>query len=407
MPNRTLQENIGLYQSSECTNSMSPSSPPPLSPVSPPSNLNNDLPLHRMDNPKHEFDSNPFMKKASSLCNLETQLSPPGRSQLHSSKEEPISAADKLVDSCAEYLDKSRTIDIKIKREGSLQDNEIKKKESVVRFIPVVLEDDYYSKTDSKSTLRTPLTNPKKCNKADSEKLDRPFERNSVSYGTLPHALKKQQKHVRSLIVPKMRKMFEKSKSAEPEGYLAPPSRKIKLKIQVDPPKSPSSHANDQNSNHHQDGTESVSSFVALNKNLLDVVDNKRKLFAGERGKSASFSSNGDEWSISEEFDRSSENDGVLVKPRSKNNDSPSQSHQEQNLNNDNIWQHVSSTDPRKFKNPTLDNEACINITPDSNSSESNENDVNVLNNKSFVNKCVSKVKNLVNSKQSSPQPGQ
>ena len=204
-----------------------------------------------------------------------------------------------------------------------------------------------------------------------------------------------------------MRKMFEKSKSADPEGYPAPPSRTIKLKIQVNPPKSPSSHASDPNSHHHQDGTESVSSFVALNKNLLDVVDNKRKLFAGERGKSASFSSNGDEWSVSEEFDQSSENDGALVKPRSKENDSSSQHYRERNLNNGMISKHVSFTDPRKFKSPTLDNVASLNITPDSNSSESIENDVNILNNKSFVNKCVSKVKNLVNSKQSSPQPGQ
>ena len=42
-----------------------------------------------------------------------------------------------------------------------------------------------------------------------------------------------------------------------------------------------------------------------------------------------------------------------------------------------------------------------------SSSSSSTENNANVLNNKSFVNKCVSKVKNLVNSKQGSPQPGQ
>ena len=343
------------------------------------------------------------MKKASSLNNIETQLSPPERSQLPLSKEEPFDSADKLINSCTKYLDENRSIDIKIKRECSL--DETKKKESVVRFIPVVVADDYHSKNDFDCSVSTPITDPKKFNKAETEKLGRPFERNSTSYGTLPNVLKKQQKHVRSLIVPKMRRMFEKSKSAEPEGNVALPSRTIRLKIQVDPPQSSSSHSSQESSNNHQDGTESVSSFVAVNKNLLDVVDNKRKAFA-ERGKSASFSSNGDEWSVSEEFDQSSENDGITVQSQCKNKESPSH-HNDQIFHNEGAAKHFPSTEVNKSIRSINNGEAFTNITADSNSSSSNENDVNVLNNKSFVNKCVSKVKNLVNSKQSSPQPGQ
>ena len=72
--------------------------------------------------------------------------------------------------------------------------------------------------------------------------------------------------------------MFEKSKSAEPEGSSAVPSRTVRLKIQIDPPKSPLSNRNNEElSNTRKDGTESVNSFLAVDKDLLEVVDRKRK----------------------------------------------------------------------------------------------------------------------------------
>ena len=368
---------------------------------------------YKEGNTNIKSNSNPFMKKASSLTNIETQVSPTERSQLNCSNEKLLdAAADTLVNSCNQYLDQNRTIDIKIEREPS-KDNE--RKNSIVRFIPVVLEDGYYSKNNA-STLNE-IDDTKQGNKSNFEKsIQPPFHRGSVTYGTLPHVLKKQQKHVRSLIVPKMRKMFEKSKSAEPEGQISGPSRTVKLKIQIDPPKSPSLYKNKEYGTSHKDGTESVSSFVAVNKNLLEVVDNKRKKLAGERQRSASFSSNGgDEWSFSEGYDQTPEDSGTTDNSITSSKTEPSSNHQmEPGLANDvssNV-QRISSNKSgsnQSSKTPISNNSEILTNQPvDSHSSSSsNENNANVLNNKSFVNKCVSKVKNLVNSKQSSPQPGQ
>ena len=392
--------------------SMVPSSPslpvPPTSPVSATiispssstvSQSNSLTSPPRYNAPTH---SNPFMKKASSLTNI--RASPPARSQLHSSTEKLLdAAADKLVNSCNQYLDQNRAIDIKIERVSSLPNGEKDKQEKGVRYIPVVLEDGYYSKKRSQSRS----FEPSKGSKFTFERTDKPFDRGSLSYGTLPHVLRKQQRHVRSLIVPKMRKMFEKSKSAEPEGNISLPGRTVKLKIKIDPPQSPSFQTRNKDDHlRHKDGTESVSSFVAVNKNLLEVADNKRNKLPGERQRSASFSSNGDEWSLSEGYDQTpEENSGD-----SNNFCSNRGENALPNLNND-----VTSSDDdvsnstfvkNKSKVP-INNEGINKGCSNSSGTSSNDNNGNVLNNKSFVNKCVSKVKNLVNSKQSSPQPGQ
>lgn len=265
------------------------------------------------------------------------------------------------------------------------------------------MEDGYYSKKRSQPRS----AEASKGSKFSFDRSDEPFERGSPSYGTLPHVLRKQQRHVRSLIVPKMRKMFEKSKSCEPEGNTSLPGRTVKLKIKIDPPQSPSfQNKNKDDYPRHKDGTESVSSFVAVNKNLLEVVDNKRNKLPRERQRSASFSSNGDEWSLSEGYDLTpDENSGE------SNNFSSIRGEQTlTNLNND-----VTSSDD-EVSNPTFvknksrnpnNNEGMNKGCSNSSGNSSNDNNGNVLNNKSFVNKCVSKVKNLVNSKQSSPQPGQ
>jgi hypothetical protein len=152
-------------------------------------------------------------------------------------------------------------------------------------------------------------------------------------------------------------------------------------------------------SNTRKDGTESVNSFLAVDKDLLEVVDRKRKTLPGERHRSASFSSNGDEWSLSEGYDQTPE-DGAA------DGTSPAS------------FRAQSSNDPLSnqrypINGIGLDNRLNNNFESfsekelDKSSSSSTENNANVLNNKSFVNKCVSKVKNLVNSKQGSPQPGQ
>jgi hypothetical protein len=352
------------------------------------------------------------MKKASSLTNIETQVSPTERSQLKCSTEKLLdAAADTLVNSCNQYLDQNRTIDIKIERVSSLPEGDKERKNSIVRFIPVVLEDGYYSKNNTSKSNE--IDDTKQGNTSNFEKsIQPPFDRGSFTYGTLPHVLKKQQKHVRSLIVPKMRKMFEKSKSAEPEGQITGPSRTVKLKIQIDPPKSP---RNKEYGTSHKDGTESVSSFVAVNKNLLEVVDNKRKKLAGERQRSASFSSNGgDEWSFSEGYDQTPEDSGTTDNSITSSKNETSSNHQiAPGLANDDSSnkQRISSKSGNQtYKSPISSNSENLSNQPvdsNSSSSSSNENNANVLNNKSFVNKCVSKVKNLVNSKQSSPQPGQ
>merc|ERR1712061_404655 len=263
--------------------------------------------------------------RTSSLTSIETEApTSSARSQLHSSKDRSLDiAVDRVVNSCNQYLDDNRTVAIKIERENSRPDDievEKEKKESVIRFIPVVIDENYYARQPSSEINRTPpLKTPKKLFTLDLEKTNNPIERGSSSYGTLPHVLRRQQKHVRSLIVPKMRKMFEKSKSAEPEGSSAVPSRTVRLKIQIDPPKSPlSNRYKEELSNTRKDGTESVNSFLAVDKDLLEVVDRKRKTLPGERHRSASFSSNGDEWSLSEGYDQTPE-DGA-ADGTSKNN---------------------------------------------------------------------------------------
>ena len=345
--------------------------------------------------------------RASSLTNIETEApTSSARSQLHSSKDGSLDiTVDTVVNSCNQYLDDNRTVAIKIERENSRPDDievEKEKKESVIRFIPVVIDENYYAKQPSSEINQTPpLKTPKKLFTLDLEKTNNPIERGSSSYGTLPHVLRRQQKHVRSLIVPKMRKMFEKSKSAEPEGSSAVPSRTVRLKIQIDPPKSPLSNRNNEElSNTRKDGTESVNSFLAVDKDLLEVVDRKRKTLPGERHRSASFSSNGDEWSLSEGYDQTPEDgaaDGTSpanFRVQSSNDPLSNQRYPRNGIGLDNRL----NNNCESFSEKELDK---------SSSSSSTENNANVLNNKSFVNKCVSKVKNLVNSKQGSPQPGQ
>ena len=407
------QNNTEQSKLSESVKSIDPSSPslpvPPTSPVSPTIislssgevKTTNSLTSPPRYNPPS--NSNPFLKKASSLTNI--RASSPERSHLHSSTEKLLdAAADKLVNSCNQYLDQNRAIDIKIERVSSNGEKEEKDKpEKGVRYIPVVLEDGYYSKKRSQSKeSETP-----KGSKFGFDKALEPFDRSSVSYGTLPHVLRKPQRHVRSLIVPKMRKMFEKSRSAEPEGNTSLSGRTVKLKIKIDPPQSPSFQNRSKEDYHRpKDGTESVSSFVAVNKNLLEVVDNKRKKLIGERQRSASFSSNGDEWSLSEGYDLTpEENSGESNGFYGKRNENELPNQIDDSISSDEETPNSSFHRNRSINQNN--NEGISKGSSNSSGSNSNDNNGNLLNNKSFVNKCVSKVKNLVNSKQSSPQPGQ
>ena len=397
------------------------SPPPPSTLSSNPLGLDNEISPRTDDLLSHQkSNSNLFMKKASSMTNIKAEDSPSAlRSQTHSSKENLLlaDAANKLVNSCNKYLDQNNrtgrsvttgtggTIDIKIERVCSLPEGDTaeKRENSNVRFIPVVLEEDYYSNNRNKSSGTSSLVDPKRDSQFNSEKHSQSFDRGSASYGTLPHVLRKQQKHMRSLIVPKMRRMFEKSKSAEPEG----PSRMVKLKIQIDPPKSPSSNQRKEIAHTPKDGTESVSSFVAVNKNLLDVVDGKRKKLARDLQGSESFSSNGDEWSLSEAYDQTPSDEGETTDSNSLSKKDSATVPSQHFSPNGAISKQYPSIDYNRSKEPANNGEIFTDIPVDCNNGGSNENNANVLNNKSFVNKCVSKVKNLVNSKQGSPQPGQ
>ena len=90
-------------------------------------------------------------------------------------------------------------------------------------------------------------------------------------------------KQVRSLIVPKMRRMFEKSRSAEPEVTRpTTTTRNIKINIQSD--------CSSGSNRARGDGTESVCSFV--------VVDKPNSL-----GLKRDESPNLSEWSLSDEPD--------------------------------------------------------------------------------------------------------
>ena len=337
-------------------------------------------------------------------------MSSPPRSQTNTSNSDSLDAAtDTLVDSCSRYLDENRVIDIPIKKDCKPPPSIHEQRETFVRIIPVVLADDYHSKPGPGGEIKTSINKFKNDNLTEIEKLGQRNNRNSLSYGTLPNALKKQQKHVRSLIVPKMRRMFEKSKSVEPERTVLTPSRTIRIKIQDESPQSP---AHERRENDYlsklrcdQDGTESVSSFVAVNKNLLDVVDNKRKKYTSERGKSASLSSIGDEWSPSEDLDQFSDNNVGATKPRCQNAEADRLSQQHQEFNQDKIPKDDFDPNDEIKSEISIDGGGLSNDA--SNEEDNNENDVNLISNKSFVNKCVSKVKSLVNSKQSSPQPGQ
>jgi len=403
------QDDIRSNMSGESVDPSSPSLPvPPTSPVSATLvSLSSNIvgPTISLTSPPRynpPSNSNPFMKKASSLTNI--RASSPERSQLHSSTEKLLdAAADKLVNSCNQYLDQNRAIDIKIERVSSLPNGDKDKQEKGVRYIPVVLEDGYYSKKRSQPRE----SEAAKGNKFGFEKFGEPFDRGSATYGTLPHVLRKQQRHVRSLIVPKMRRMFEKSKSAEPEGNSSLPGRTVKLKIKIDPPQSPSFQSKSKEEYHRpKDGTESVSSFVAVNKNLLEVVDNKRSKLPGERQRSASFSSNGDEWSLSEGYDLTpDDNSGASNNFVTRRNESKLPDQNDNSISSDDEMSNPSFVRNRS-KNP-INIEDLSKGSYNSSGNSSNDNNGNVLNNKSFVNKCVSKVKNLVNSKQSSPQPGQ
>merc|ERR1712223_1679317 len=135
-------------------------------------------------------------------------------------------------------------------------------------------------------------------------------------------------------------------------------------------------------------------------------VDNKRSKLPGERQRSASFSSNGDEWSLSEGYDLTpDDNSGESNNFVTRRNDSKLPDQNDNSISSDDAMSNPSYVRNRS-KNP-INIEDLSKGSYNSSGNSSNDNNGNVLNNKSFVNKCVSKVKNLVNSKQSSPQPGQ
>jgi len=137
-----------------------------------------------------------------------------------------------------------------------------------------------------------------------------------------------------------------------------------------------------------------------------EVVDNKRKKLPGERQRSASFSSNGDEWSLSEGYDLTpEENSGESNGFYGKRNENELPNQIDNSISSDEETPNLSFL--RKTSINQKNNEEISKGSSNSSGSNSNDNNGNLLSNKSFVNKCVSKVKNLVNSKQSSPQPGQ
>ena len=121
------------------------------------------------------------------------------------------------------------------------------------------------------------------------------FNSDTDSFASLPARRPLPKKQVKSFIVPKMRRMFEKSKSAEPEVTPVsppPPGRKIKISVQTEPP--PPAEGEGVKAP-RGDGTESVSSFVVVsdqNKGLLALPANDQ----GDRSTSVSeWSYTGDE----------------------------------------------------------------------------------------------------------------
>jgi len=209
--------------------------------------------------------------------------------------------------SCSKYLDENAVSRKKSDDISTTAEGQAGKNKSKVRIIPIQIAKDH--PTAVGATERKPaMTSSDDVTTSSSMTSPPPivFSRGS-GYGSLPRRFQKKQ--VRSLIVPKMRRMFEKSRSAEPE--VAPHSRKIKISLQQsDETGSCDGDNNGKKGTIRGDGTESVSSFVVVDQPHYPTAPAAAAADDIDDDEEAVDNTSVSEWSFSDEQQQTSDGNG-------------------------------------------------------------------------------------------------
>jgi len=222
-----------------------------------------------------------------------------------------------ILNSCSKYLDENGS-SAAAAAEGEKavdgeKDNSNAGKGHKVRIIPIQIAKDHPSAATLKGRKISDAA-PRSVDEDDDEAEqdvsskaigNAPRRSLGSGYASLPRRIHKKQ--VRSLIVPKMRRMFEKSKSAEPESprtttrtsstsssSAQSPPRRIKIVQEA---------ANDvigkNKASKRGDGTESVSSFVVLDQSYSAA--NNANDVTGTETIDKDDNTSTSEWSLSDE----------------------------------------------------------------------------------------------------------